>query len=107
MVPTKNETFHNRVWHYTQSSAGTCLFIIIKVVTTSPATVAFSHQHPSSLPHGIHQLESLPPQSTAAPPPSAESSLFSLAVITLPYLPEHASMEGGLSDAPLIPAGFR
>jgi 3-oxoacyl-ACP reductase-like protein len=37
MVPTKNETFHNRVWHYTQSSAGTCLFIIIKMVTTSPA----------------------------------------------------------------------
>jgi hypothetical protein len=35
MVPTKNETFHNRVWHYTQSSAGTCLFIIIKMVTTS------------------------------------------------------------------------
>ena len=35
MVPTKNETFHNRVWHYTHSSAGTCLFIIIKVVTTS------------------------------------------------------------------------
>ena len=39
MVPTKNETFHNRVWHYTHSSAGTCLFIIIKVVTTSWGTI--------------------------------------------------------------------
>ena len=27
--------FHCRVWHYTHSSAGKCLFIIIKVVTTS------------------------------------------------------------------------
>jgi hypothetical protein len=44
MVPTKNETFHNRVWHYTQSSAGTCLFIIIKMVTTSPFTFVRRHR---------------------------------------------------------------
>jgi len=55
--------------------------------TTSP--IMSSLHHPSSLPRGVHQLESSPPQSSTTP--SAKSSSFSLAAITSPYQPEHAS----------------
>jgi hypothetical protein len=36
--------FHCRVWHYTHSSAGNCLFIIIKVVTTSRFSLSNSQR---------------------------------------------------------------
>jgi len=56
--------------------------------TASP--VMSSLHHPSSLPRGVHQLESPPPQSSAGPS-TAKSSSFSLAAITSPYQPDHTS----------------
>ena len=94
MVPTKNETFHNRVWHYTHSSAGTCLFIIIKVVTTSrlfplslgvplspfvSAQIGQTVMAFSSLPHlpcHCHPPLPLPTLSTATSQPGSTTTLL-------------------------------
>ena len=47
--PWPNETFHWRVWHYTQWLMWQCLRFIIKVVTTSQATASSGGPIPGSM----------------------------------------------------------